>query len=164
MPDMKPLRIIKAFSCGLGAGGILLCGMLIFRFFIHQLGQLNFAYDLPEDSMPPFTKFFNALTPHHEATGLVGLLLFTVGYGWLALIKEPSSMICLLHCLLAFVFVSICSAIIPTARIVQGIIKSQSTPIESLWSEWLHESPWLVVCCAPMIVAVITCRRRKVLD
>jgi hypothetical protein len=139
------LKYFKGLVCGLSAGVVMIFTNILVRRLVSdievQLGSF--------DKMPQLTRFVDSLFTNDEAMAMLGVLIFTLGYIWLAILNKPTPLVCVLHLVLAFVFMALASAALPYIQIHQGLTEKSGAAFDPA-----RDLPWLGCCSVPLLVAL----------
>ena len=89
-----------------------------------------------------------------------GILLFVVGYGRLVWLDEPVLWQCVLHGLLAFVFLLVLAGALTRVVIIQDIQERPTDYVTPPLFSLSRDLPWLAICGSPLLLAALCSRMR----
>lgn len=114
------------------------------------------APDFVGKYMPTMTKGLIAFLPEWEYAGPLATVVFGVGCGWLSWQERPGVLSLVTRLLIGFVLVGTLFAYMPLIHSVTCLCSDP--PGYSMVDEFI----WILLCCLPLIAAVLKHREGKV--
>ena len=152
---MKGIQVFKSAICAGGAGCVLGAAMIFYRYaYCELLNRLGSAATPPE-----LTRWCDQLTPHTVLSGVIGLLFFMVGYGWVCSRAMPTESECWWHLLRGFIAIAGLSVLVPLFQLMVGI--DEHLAVESHPLFVLMDLPWMLLCASPLILHFAILRRHR---
>jgi hypothetical protein len=150
-------RMFKAAFCGACAGCLMVVGSSLFNIFLYRIGDILGS----ADKLPSLTKLVAAMLAQNDTLFWCGIVLFVVGYGWLLWLDEPALWQCVLHGLLAFVFLLLLAGALTRVVIIQDIQEWPQGYVAPPLFRVGRDFPWLAICGTPLLLAALNRRMKR---